>query len=441
MEGHGHGRSARPSKLAVLALALVLALLPVAPARAQGEAWVRFGAMSQEVTFGRQVVFHLAAESDRPPDSVWLIYQLAGEQATNSAKADFNGEKSITAIWRWVLDPGEMAPGDVVRYRWAVEDADGNRVESQEQSFSYDDSRFKWQQLQKGDLTVYYYKDAQSAQQVLDAGTAALARLQTDVGAATTRPVRMYVYASKSDMALAIPPRSQSFDAQTITLGMAMGKDALVLLGGEADLSGTVAHELSHVVVHQLVDNPFSQLPPWLDEGLAMYAEGALPPRNASALQSAIRSGRLLSLQSMTSYPGDPRLVDLFYGEVYSVVNYMISTYGRDKMQELLAGLGEGQPFEESLQQAYGLTEAELQSQWFASLGVTASVPAATPSQASGKQPSATAAPGVTGTALPIPTPPPANLPVQRKPLLPCGATLLPLVAIGVWGLSRRRAA
>jgi hypothetical protein len=44
---------------------------------------------------------------------------------------------------------------------------------------------------------------------------------------------------------------------------------------------------LSHIVVGLATKNPFGDLPRWLDEGLAMYAEGELPARNRRALEQA----------------------------------------------------------------------------------------------------------------------------------------------------------
>lgn len=67
-----------------------------------------------------------------------------------------------------------------------------------------------------------------------------------------------------------------------------------------------------------------------------MYAEGELPADNRDALEDAIKADRLLSLRSMTSYSGRASEVDLFYGEAYSVVRFLLDEFGRDKLHELL---------------------------------------------------------------------------------------------------------
>ncbi|MBC7222802.1 MAG: hypothetical protein H5T59_00750 [Anaerolineae bacterium] len=160
--------------------------------------------------------------------------------------------------------------------------------------------------------------------------------------------------------------------------------------------------------------NPLGGLPRWLDEGLAMYAEGELPPANRQALERAIRQRRLISVRSLSGYTGDPEQVDLYYAEAYSVVQFLLERYGRERMQELLRLFQEGTHQEEALQQVYGLTLEELDAAWREWLG-------SEPSQAPGTP---AAAPGEGGR------------PAQGAPrgglclggLLPIG-----LVALGAW--------
>jgi hypothetical protein len=62
--------------------------------------------------------------------------------------------------------------------------------------------------------------------------------------------------------------------------------------------------------------------------------------------------------------------VDLYYGEVYSVIDFMLDEYGRDKMRQLLLVFSEGVRQEEALQRAYGFGLDELDMRWRASLGL-----------------------------------------------------------------------
>ena len=367
------GGATRSAGVAVLAATLlILACLLASRGLAKASSLVGFAEVTHEVAFGRHVDFRVVARVPSELESLWLIYGLEGERAANRAEAEFSGDGRIEGFWRWELEPGELPPGVTVWYRWLVVGEGGQEWTSREYSLTYTDERFDWESVTEGPLTVFYYgrRGRERGLLVLDAAKAALDRFQQDFGLQVTEPMRLYVYASARDMALAVPSRSETFDARTTTLGMAMGHGALVLLGDDENLEGTTAHELSHLVVHSVTDNPFSDIPTWLDEGLAMYAEGQLPANNRRALAEAVRRGSLISLRSMTSYPGDPALVNLFYGEAHSVVEFMVREYGAEAMSQLLSLIGQGVDIDEALARAYGFGVDELEDKWRASLGV-----------------------------------------------------------------------
>jgi len=160
------------------------------------------------------------------------------------------------------------------------------------------------------------------------------------------------------------------FEEQIITLGTVVAPDTVLLLGTHQDVDITIAHELTHVVVHLATDNPYAEIPAWLDEGLAMYNEGKLRSGNAQALEEGIRENRLISVRSLTSATGNPAEVNLFYGEVYSVVDFLLKTYGKEKMSELLKVFKEGALADDALMKVYGFDQDELDAQWRESIGV-----------------------------------------------------------------------
>jgi hypothetical protein len=182
--------------------------------------------------------------------------------------------------------------------------------------------------------------------------------------------IRIYVYNNRRHMQRAISPRSSGYDERVMTLGMTVGEDTLLLLGPHRDVQLTMAHELSHIVVGMSTDNPYTRLPRWLDEGLAMYAEGELPAENRQALDRAIRNDELLSVRSMSSYTGQASQVDLFYGEAYSIVAFLLDEYGRGRMQQLLHLFSKGMRQEEALQRIYGFGLQGLDRRWRESLGL-----------------------------------------------------------------------
>lgn len=343
-----------------------------------------------------------------------LFYQLEGERARNRVNLEDTGTR-IHAEWTWELAPGDIPPGRLITYWWRAELADGRILETEQATLAYEDNRFTWKQQQEGNLALYWYGDSRSeADKIMAAAQSALERLQAGTGVELQKMIRVFLYRSKADMRPAIPSRSEGYDIATITLGMAMGGDTIVILATAADADRTIAHELSHIVIGAFTDNPLGGLPTWLDEGLAMYAEGDLRSENQADLDRAIRTNTLISVRSLSAYTGDPSQVDLFYGECYSVVKFLIDTYGADKMDLLLRTFKKGVYQEDALREVYGFGLDELEARW---------------REAIGAPPQPTPAP-ITSPVLPTPRPQEEPTPT---PICASAALILAALSVLIW--------
>ncbi|MFC1919128.1 peptidase MA family metallohydrolase, partial [Chloroflexota bacterium] len=124
-------------------------------------------------------------------------------------------------------------------------------------------------------------------------------------------------------------------------------------------------HELAHLVVHQMTFNPYSELPTWLDEGLAMYAEGELEAGYADFLEKAIAEDSLISVRSLASpfsaYGGQ---AVLSYAQSYSLVEFLVAGYGQNRMLELLNTFSEGSSYDRALEKVYGFDMDGLDNLW-----------------------------------------------------------------------------
>jgi hypothetical protein len=83
------------------------------------------------------------------------------------------------------------------------------------------------------------------------------------------------------------------------TGGVAFTQHAIIAIGispGNLDWGQrAMTHELTHVVIYQVTFSPYTDLPTWLNEGLAVHAEGALTSQFTDALKNAIKNDRLIS--------------------------------------------------------------------------------------------------------------------------------------------------
>jgi hypothetical protein len=131
----------------------------------------------------------------------------------------------------------------------------------------------------------------------------------------------------------------------------------------------TITHELTHVITTQMTLNPYNSIPTWLEEGMAMYSEGLLSPYFSSYLTAAIQNDTLISVRSLASpFSGYAETSYLSYAESYSIVEFLISNYGKDKMFALLDTFRQGSTYDGALQKVYGFDMDGLNTLWQASI-------------------------------------------------------------------------
>ena len=412
-----------------VAIALILILvahLPATPARA--ESAIQVISRQQSYVFSESLKFTIEAKCDKPIVEAILFYGLEGSRLARRIYPRFTSGTQVRIEHTEALESGQFAPGVKIITWWRLRAEDGSILETEPATFEYSDDKQSWRTLsgQQADL-LWYGSDEAKAKELLSRADEAIGRLQKEMGVSLERRVRIYVYNNERDMSRALSRRSTGYDQLVTTLGVSVGENTLLLLGSHRDAPLTIAHELSHIVVKLATENPYTDLPRWLDEGLAMYAEGKLPADNQHALEQGIKENNLLSIRSMTSYSGQASQVDLFYGEAYSVVAFMLKEYGSTKMQELLKVFAEGTLQEDALQRVYGFGLVELDNRWRTSLGLG-------PRQSATGEAPRSVSPTAEVKRLPVET--------RRTCSSSLGALLLPLVGgvAGVWARGRRGA-
>ena len=136
-----------------------------------------------------------------------------------------------------------------------------------------------------------------------------------------------------------------------------------------AAVQRSVSHELTHAAIDGANTDPFGPLPTWLDEGVAMVAEGDRDSTFNDALNKGLQDHHLFSIQSLSgNFPSDANDAVLAYAESDSLVRYFIQTYGRDRLAILIAAFHAGNNADEAFQATVGATTGDFQRGWQASL-------------------------------------------------------------------------
>jgi hypothetical protein len=259
----------------------------------------------------------------------------------------------------------KLPPGATVHYWWTVEDEAGNKLVTPENSVRFDDNRYPWQSLSSGLLTFHWYEsDRALIDELMVASEQALERLAGDTGAYMENPVEIYIYASSRDLqgAMVFPKEWTGGVAYTEFSIIAIGISQQNLDWGK----DAIAHELGHMVTHQLTFSPYgASMPTWLDEGLAMHAESGPDPFLQSWLQKAVDNNRLISVRSLASpFSAISEEAYISYAESRSIVEYLVQNYGKNKVFQLLTLFKEGNTSDDALTKIYNFDQDELDQLW-----------------------------------------------------------------------------
>ena len=204
-------------------------------------------------------------------------------------------------------------------------------------------------------------------------------------------PVRVVVWRNTADSKAAQQPRGSSFDAQIITGGSRVSPDLIHIYDPLGEFVDVTRHESAHLVTKVAGDGPFTSIPSWLDEGTAVYAQSSPGGGYTTGLQQAIRADQTLRLRSMAAPTNQPGLVDLFYGQSWSTVKFMVDSYGRAQFAAVFKAVKSGSPIDEALQQVLGVDQDGLYNAWRKSVGLAPinfpPVPKATAASAQATQP------------------------------------------------------
>jgi Peptidase MA superfamily len=318
--------------------------------------------------FPTSLTFTLSASSGSSITDIRLDYTVERDSfvhVVTEERPSFTPGTITTAVYNWnMLQSGGLPTGTVIDYWWIIRDSSGTSLTTAQQKIAFDDSRFAWHDLAEGNITLYWYSGTTAfAQTLMDTAVNGLSGLEASTGASLSRPVTIYIYDNATDM------QGAMVYAQDWTGGATYPAYSTIIIGiNSSNLTwgeGAMVHELTHMVNYQMTNNPYSGLPTWLDEGLAMYSEGPLDSSFQVSLVGALSQNKLFTVRSMASpFSTDATLSYQEYAESYSLVDYLISTYGESKMAALLDTFKQGSTYDGALTAVYGFDMDGLYQKW-----------------------------------------------------------------------------
>ncbi len=364
--------SARHSLRVTVVLAGLLLLLLGAPASALAEGPITATVVRVENNFPDELIFHVEASSTAGDIKQARLHSVVGSgPAQRVGNVEFTPGPNFTAEFTYKTNNTYfVAAGADITYWLDVTDTAGNQLLTPKQRFWYEDTRFEWSSLEDGGVTVYYYGGADGkARAVLQAAKDTQTKIGTLLGL-EAQPFRVMLYNSSRDIIGAQRPElSATRSRELIRVGVAYsGEDLVQVLGvgGSFGLSDTARHEIAHLFMHWAGGN---NVPAWINEGLAVWSQDDPGREYRSSLQRALQANELLLIRGMDNFPGKSDQNILAYGQSWHVVNWMIETYGPEKMGRLLGAIKAGDGARRGIQDIYGLDIDQLDAKWRTAIG------------------------------------------------------------------------
>jgi hypothetical protein len=351
-----------------LAASLVAVLLTFVLFGVGEAAEVRVIRSTFESKFPGSMVYTLEAATSRAIQRATIWYRVAGKRTVVSGDAALaQSGGTVRVQHEFDLTRDYLPPGTQLQFYWELLDDQGARSRTETYQAVLEDRRFQWRQLRAPNVELAWYTGDENYGRALMAIAArSLSQLANDAGVTLERPVRILVYSGREDF------QSASFRGGLEWVGGTFYPDQnVILIYAPAGQQGAevarraIPHELAHAVIHQVTDNPFGDVPQWLNEGLASRSEPTFMPEQADALARAIAEKRLHSLRALSgSFPVDPDEALLAYAESYSAASFVLERYGRARVNQLLQTFREGVTYDEGLRRVLGVDHTQLDAEW-----------------------------------------------------------------------------
>ena len=362
-------------KVAILSVSLCLLLTvcgsAIAPVYAQGPGQIAVSNSTIQVDYPNSLTFSCHVQNNTNITDIRLEYQVAQmsfAQVTSEAEVTFSQSTSVNASYELNMQQyGQIPPGVNIEYWWKVKDAAGDVLQTPPTQYTVYDNNHTWNTITQGKINVYWYGQNQSfGASIMTEAQNALKTIASNTGASPNKTVNISVYTSGQDY------QSSVLGAPEWSGGEEVSQyNTIYVIIEPSQLSAelpAVDHELTHVVVNQIIYNPYNSIPFWLNEGLAVHIQFfgvGLPSQFTTPLAAAVTGNTLITVRSLSDpFSAYPDKANLSYAESVSIVAYLINQYGSTKMNELLDTFQQGSSYDGALQTIYGFDMDGLFTQW-----------------------------------------------------------------------------
>lgn len=137
----------------------------------------------------------------------------------------------------------------------------------------------------------------------------------------------------------------------------------------EGFMETILPHELGHIIFREFVGVFNPAVPLWLEEGVASYQEKGRYAAARGIIRHAMQQDRHVPLSELTGAGSfmlmDDRSALMFYSTAYTVIDYLMKEYGKDRFVYFCQNLRDKQNLDRAISSAYPLDGlAGLEEAW-----------------------------------------------------------------------------
>lgn len=326
------------------------------------------------------LTFTLSAEAAGEISGATLYYAVVGRGSSAVSRPEIAEPSTTVSVSVEVETNSQnsfIPVGSEFLYHWQLTLTDGSVVVGDDATFFYLSPDLEWQTAENDFMEVYYHGDRAD---LADGYLAAAAETYEVFGELlaielTRLPVRVILFAAESELNEARPSRGETFDAAVTTCGSRVADDIVYVIPiscGGGDPTDTLRHEFAHILTAEAGESALVTMPAWLDEGTAVLAQSDPGDNYIGAFNTAARSDNLIPFVQMSTASDRASQVNLFYGQSFAMVVYLLDLGGPAAFAELFATAKAGSRFNDALETVYGFDLAGFEAAFRESYGLAA---------------------------------------------------------------------
>ena len=278
-----------PRKL-IFKAALILLMLVSAPLdKGQAQSGITVEDATVAVSFGQSITFTAKITSSTPIQQASLIFRGVNETVTRVETVQVAEDGSVS--FTYDASQNIFQPFSSIVFWFQATLADNQTYTSAPITFPYNDNRFPWREMTRGNVTVHWYAgDDAFGATALDAAAAGMLEMSEFIQVSLDEPVNIYIYSNVNDLQNTLMLGGQEWVGGHANpeLGVAL---VAVAPGSEqaSELQKDIPHELAHVMLYRALGNKYDNQPTWLLEGIASVVELYPDPDYERALDDCKR--------------------------------------------------------------------------------------------------------------------------------------------------------